>query len=321
MNISNSLKSFILATSLAVSGVFGLTGCSSSTASTRSSNPNAVVILDDTGTEQVVPFQPKSVAILTGSYADMWTLAGGLNSLTAAAHDSFTTFDLPQDKNIADLGAIKEPNKEVLLNAEPDLVIGSSKQQSSLDLADELRSQGTPVLLFDVNSFEDYLRVLKNMTTITGDEQAYQTYGLDQQKAIQKFIDSAPVQGPTTLYLRAAGSKVKAMNSTTNVLGVMLKDLNTQNIVTSNSGLEENLSMEKILEEDPEYIFLVVQGSDPTKAQTALEDQVLSNPAWAELSAVKNGRVYTLDQDLFNVKPNARWAEAYEILDNILYGE
>ena len=48
---------------------------------------------------------------------------------------------------------------------------------------------------------------------------------------------------------------------------------------------------------------------------------MLSNPAWQQLSAVKNGRVYYMDQQLYNLKPNARWGEAYEKLAEILHGE
>ena len=41
------------------------------------------------------------------------------------------------------------------------------------------------------------------------------------------------------------------------------------------------------------------------------------NPAWATLTAVKEGRVYYLDKRLYNLKPNALWADAYEGLEEI----
>ena len=42
------------------------------------------------------------------------------------------------------------------------------------------------------------------------------------------------------------------------------------------------------------------------------------NPAWNDLSAVKSGQVYYMDKMLYNFKPNARWGEAYEGLDEVL---
>ena len=42
------------------------------------------------------------------------------------------------------------------------------------------------------------------------------------------------------------------------------------------------------------------------------------HPAWKQLSAVKNGHVYFMDKNLYNLKPNHRWAEAYRGLWEIL---
>ena len=77
--------------------------------------------------------------------------------------------------------------------------------------------------------------------------------------------------------------------------------------------------LESILAADPDYIFVVLQGSDATDAQETLEKTLLSNPAWGSLRAVQEGRFHTLEHSLYNLKPNARWGEAYEKLADILY--
>ena len=50
-----------------------------------------------------------------------------------------------------------------------------------------------------------------------------------------------------------------------------------------------------------------------------VEEMLLSNPAWSTLSAVKEGNYYLLDKRLYNLKPNAKWGDAYEGLADILY--
>ena len=62
-------------------------------------------------------------------------------------------------------------------------------------------------------------------------------------------------------------------------------------------------------------------GSDESKAMEQMEQLLTSNPAWASLTAVREGRYYVLPKDLFHYKPNARWDESYEMLYDILYGE
>ena len=71
--------------------------------------------------------------------------------------------------------------------------------------------------------------------------------------------------------------------------------------------------------EDPDYIFVTVQGNDQEAAMDNIEQLLISNPAWNSLTAVKNGQYYVLDKRLYNLKPNARWGEAYQKLADILY--
>ena len=103
------------------------------------------------------------------------------------------------------------------------------------------------------------------------------------------------------------------------MLGEMLTALGCVNVADQDGALLENLGLEGILAADPDYIFAVLQGTDKAKAQATLEATLLSNPAWSGLRAVKEGRFYTLDPALYNLKPNGRWGQAYEQLADILY--
>ena len=48
---------------------------------------------------------------------------------------------------------------------------------------------------------------------------------------------------------------------------------------------------------------------------------LLASDGWNSLSCVKNGDYTYLPKDLFHFKPNARWAQAYLYLAEILYPE
>jgi len=61
------------------------------------------------------------------------------------------------------------------------------------------------------------------------------------------------------------------------------------------------------------------QGADEQGAVRALEQTLLSNPAWATLSAVQEGRFFLLERDLFHYRPNARWAESYDAVWEMVY--
>jgi iron complex transport system substrate-binding protein len=76
--------------------------------------------------------------------------------------------------------------------------------------------------------------------------------------------------------------------------------------------------MEVIIQEDPDFIFVITMG-DSEKALQNLKEGIETNPAWKDLSAVKNNRYIVLPKELFHYKPNARWGESYEYVAKILY--
>ena len=77
----------------------------------------------------------------------------------------------------------------------------------------------------------------------------------------------------------------------------------------------------KKIDRPNEYVALLEKAvaKNPEDAKAILENTLLNNPMWTSLTAVKEGKYYVLDSNLYNLKPNARWGEAYEQLADILY--
>jgi iron complex transport system substrate-binding protein len=147
----------------------------------------------------------------------------------------------------------------------------------------------------------------------------YESNGLSLKAQIDEIKASynganLPESERRILLLRAAPSFVKAKGSQGTVLGEMLADMGCINIADGENGLLEDLSAEAVIMEEPYRIFAVTMGSDDEAARRSLENMIKESSAWSDLEAVKNGRLYVMDKKLFNLKPNARWAEAYGIL-------
>ena len=111
---------------------------------------------------------------------------------------------------------------------------------------------------------------------------------------------------------------IRAKNSQDSVLGEMLAALGCINIADSDESLLENVSVEHILKEDPDFIFFAQVGDDMDEIKANVQKFIDENPIWQELTAVKEGRVYYMDKALYNLKPNDRWGEAYEKLNELL---
>lgn len=275
-----------------------------------------VTFTDALGRAVTVPREPKRVAALLGSFADVWVLAGG--ELCAAAEDAWEDFGLTPEGAV-NLGGAHSPGQELLISTAPDFVIASASTASHLAMRDTLEALGIPVAYFDVDHFEDYLGMLDICTDLTGCKDLYEKNGLSLQKKINEIKESyvqadIPEEERRILLLRASATSVKAKGSEGTILGEMLADMGCVNIADREGSLLENLSPEAVIRWEPHHIFVVTMGSNTQGAEEALRTMISENPAWGSLTAVKEGRLHVMDKKLFNLKPNARWGEAYDIL-------
>lgn len=266
--------------------------------------------------------KPQRVVAMIGSFADIWCLAGGQDTLVGAANDSWTSFELPLGEDVVNIGSSKAPNVELILGTEPDLILASSNTSANLELLDTFTQSGIPAAYFDVLSFEDYLNLLDLCTRLTGHPEHFETYGTAVKEQVDRALTRGAAHdcGPSVLNIRASGSKCEVKGSEGNVLGEMLAEMGCVNVADRDGSLLEDLSLEAIIQADPDYIFAVLQSTDPSEAMDTLEKTLLSNPAWSSLRAVQEGRFFTMEHRLYNLKPNALWGEAYEKLADLLYG-
>lgn len=284
---------------------------------------SAVTFTDALGREVSVPKEPERVAALIGSFADVWMLAGG--SVCATAEDAWDDFGLALP-DAANIGGAHSPNLELIFSANPDFVIASASTSSNIEMKETLEAAGITVAYFDVDNFSDYLAMLDICTDITGRKDLYERNGLAIQSQIEDIKQAIeeralPEDQRTVLLLRAHSSSVKAKGSKGTILGEMLADLGCINIADSDTSLLETLSVESIIRQEPYRIFVVTMGDDTEKAIDNLNQMMNENPAWGTLDAVAEGRLHLMEKKLFNIKPNADWAESYEKLSEILLTE
>ncbi|MBQ2994477.1 MAG: ABC transporter substrate-binding protein, partial [Peptococcaceae bacterium] len=203
----------------------------------------------------------------------------------------------------------------------PDLVLLSSettRTDSHVALKDALNGAGITAAYFSVTHFEDYLNMLKICSDITGNPEAYQTNGVAVQERITKIIaDNKLETAPSVLLMVTYSGGIRAQSSDT-MTGRMLSDLGCSNILDDYPSMLQDFSVEKIIEVDPDYIFVIPMGNDDALAQKNLKENVESNPAWNSLTAVVNDRYILLPKDKFLYKPNALWDESYAYLAALL---
>lgn len=103
--------------------------------------------------------------------------------------------------------------------------------------------------------------------------------------------------------------------------GDLLKRLHGTNIADLDSSLQGPyvpLSMEYVIKNDPQIIFIISMGQR-TDELKRFRQSMSDSDAWSQVTAVREGRVYELPARLFTVNPGSHIADAMEYMSQCLY--
>lgn len=290
---------------------------------TKDDSSKPYTFTDDLGNEVTVESHDRVIACM-GSFAEVWTLSGG--ELIAVSDDALDGY-ADTAKGLPTIGDFTAPNLEEIIALEPDFVImtgastGRDGSASQVELKESLEASGITVAYFTVTIFDDYLRMLEVCCDINDNADLFEKYGTDLKDEIDSIIAKADEKNdasPNVLLMTTYSGGTRVQNSET-MTGAMLADLGAANIADENKSLLREFSLESVIEMNPQYILVVPMGNDDAAALKNLEEATAANPAWEGLDAVKNGKYVILDKELFQYKPNERWAESYQTLYDILY--
>lgn len=252
------------------------------------------------------------VVALSRSLGELWLLAGG--KLVGVTEDGLNLEGVTAET--ASVGRILAPSAEAIIALNPDLVLVAPDISAQRELQATLEAAGIRCQAVDINKFSDYATAMKQYTEATGRNDLYESKVAAVEKNIETIKAELPkeIHGKSFLVIRASAAKTRVLKSDHFVVA-MLEDLGLTNAAPES--LLEQLSMEGIVEANPDYLFVVLQG-DTAEAEAAFHELVAAQPAYQELKAVKTAQVYTLPKEFFQYKPNARWDEAYALLSEYL---
>lgn len=283
-------------------------------------NEEDVIFTDSSDEEVTIKKNPQRVVVLQNSLLEMWDQAGG----TVVGRVEESEDKIVENAMSAEVvGAMGSPSLEKILALQPDLVIISSSYTAQREMRPLLIQNNIQVIDLDNDLLEDYYKTVRLFTAITEREDLYENHVNNIQKKIDEIITKAPKDKNYKAVIMFATAKSITVRDSNTMVGEMIKDLNVINISDStDTGADtKTYSIEKILQEDPDFIFVQTMGSDSEKITERLKSEALDNPAWASLTAVKEDRYIVLPKDLYLYKPNDKYPEAYEGLAKMIYPE
>ncbi|MBP5607674.1 MAG: ABC transporter substrate-binding protein [Lachnospiraceae bacterium] len=254
------------------------------------------------------------VIALSKSNAELWLLAGG--ELIATSDDAMKIGGISEET--VSLGDMDHVSLEAIAALEPDLLIVFSTDPAQKALGEAAEGIGIKVLYTNIDDFDDYEAVMKDLTAETGRDDLYKKNVEDVAEEIEEIIGSVPEDAKEGTYLLLHVSATKSkVEKNDYFASEIFNNLGLTNIAADDSSFDD-LSIEQIVTADPDYIFVVPRG-DEKKAMASFDELFTGQAAWESLSAVQNGKYYLLSKDLFGLKPNDKWAETYKAAFELLY--
>lgn len=266
-----------------------------------------------------IPKEPERVVILLNSVLDLWYMAGG----TAVGRVTGTD-NLPEEAAaLPEVGGSSTPSVETILSLEPDLVILVNTITKHREIQPALEQAGVATISVRYKTYDDFLDLLDLFTRMTNRRNLYEEQSRAIARAVDGILEEAaeyPAQDVFIAYVTADYVKAGVEQS---VVGDMVTRLGGNNIITAgaqNGQSAVDFSMEAVIAGNPGVILIQLAMANEDTEQKFLEE-LESNPAWAGLDAVINGRVYVVPRAYATLKPNARYPEAFLYIARCLYGE
>ncbi len=197
-------------------------------------------------------------------------------------------------------------NLEKVVSLKPDLIIMIQSAQKR-DIR-KLKDFGLNVRTVDPVSVEGVVLTLLELGRLTGTEDRAKTVTAQMRGQIASL--EAELTGRSTKeVLVVVGFRPLIVVGQGNFINDLLGYARARNVVTQTAAVYPQLSFEKLLELDPEYIIV---------AETPFSDEIIGQDRrWQALSAVRNDRVLYIDADILS-RPGPRVIQAIEkIMDFI----
>jgi len=242
-----------------------------------------VTVTDMRGTAIEVPAQPTRIA--TVSYFGVDTaLALGLKPvattyMTAGRHPAYL-LGLTRDMQM--LGQRAKPNLELFSQAKPDLIV-TVPRYTNANIAQYRKI--APVIGYDNELFDADAAEVENLGRVLGREAEARALNDQFRKDLADHAARAPREGRPRFQIMWAGDTPYTFytgHMTASIVAALAGD-NIAGPIPPGGRFGAELSLEKMLEQDPEVIFVYDSGPDRPHE---------NNPIWKQISAVRNGRVH-----------------------------
>jgi iron complex transport system substrate-binding protein len=255
---------------------------------------------------------PQRIVSLAPSHTEqLFAIGAGERVVGVTLYDDYP----PSVQRIARVGGYvaKSISVEKIVSLRPDLVVARGEIQRAV--ITDLQRIGIAVVALEPKNFDEVYAAMILLGRLTERLQQAQEVvaGMRRQVArIRRKVAQIPVAQRARVFYKVYDEPLIAAGPST-FIGHMIEMAGGINIFADVKESYPQVSAEEVLRRDP-TVILGPAGNGVNVAAIS----PLQRPGWGHLSAVKNQRLYLLDDDLVS-RPGPRLAAALEVVAKTLY--
>ncbi|MEK6191951.1 MAG: ABC transporter substrate-binding protein [Chloroflexota bacterium] len=275
-----------------------------STAPSAAAYPQTLT--DDAGREVLLAAEPERIVSLAPSSTEMVCALDACDRLVGVTDAD----DYPAEvADIPDVVIVAVVDIELVVEADPDLILAAGNELTSSAVITELTDLGYPVMVLYPESLDEVLENIELIGEAINARDQAAALTAEMENRIQAVTEAvAGATRPRTFY------EVGVFEGAIYTAG---EDSFLASVITVAGGdpitgdpLTTSIALEDLLVADPELILLGDAANDPSVTPEA----VSARQGWGAISAVQNGQVLVMLADAVITRPGPRIVEGLEAL-------
>lgn len=308
-----------------------LTGCNSTNNNETNSNIESeevlyieesaftITVYQPDGSELIIEQTPERVVVLAATTLEiLHTL--GVQQIVGNANLAARPDLLGLYPNSVDVGLTSNPDMEILATLNPDLIIAPS---TFVGLQHQLEAQGYNAWFASNQTYYDTLELIEAFGIIFDIEETATNIVNDIEEQRISLVNNVlnEVDDITAMIMFGSGDSIM-FGTNESYVGTILEMYGVKNVTDGiqfeviNAGYVP-FSLEEAIALNPDIIFRIAHG-DIDQTKKMFDEQFDNHPAFRELDAYQNNRIYDLDHTLFFSNPGIRTIEAFEYIAEII---
>lgn len=225
-----------------------------------------------------------------------------------------TSYELPEStKDATEVGSPMNPDLEIIKSLNPTCVVSVDTLGS--DFEKQFTENNIPSMFVNLSTVDGLKETIANLgEKFDKSEKAAEIIAELENKENELNLSKKENKKDVLILFGAPGS---VMVSTDNsYVGNLVKIAGGNNIFESESSSFIQVNMEEIIKRNPDKI-LIMTHAVPDEAKKTVEEE-FAKATWQQLDAIKNNKVYYLENGYFGMSANLKVIEALDKLGAIL---